>query len=244
MLLDMDVDKQALKQYSPEELAQGDGKEGRPALIVYRGKVYDVTGSRLWRNGVHVKAHQAGNDLTSSMGAAPHEDNVMERFRPVGVFAEEPTPGLRIPPPLFEFVLSKHPHPISVHFPIALGMVAGLFTFISLFASAEPLHTWMRQAALYNLIIAAIGTPPAVATGLLSWYYNYSSVWTPIYRAKTYLSILLCVMTIAALVIRFACMNGAESGGTWYWIYSLLLLAHAPTVLALGYFGGKITFPA
>lgn len=235
---------QPLKHYTPEELALGDGKQGRPALIVYQGRVYDVTGSKLWRNGVHVKAHTAGNDLTASMAAAPHEANVMERFQPVGIFAEEPAPGARVPPPLFEFILSKHPHPISVHFPIALGMVAGLFTVIGLIAGEGTLQTFMKQAALYNLIISAIGTPPAIATGLLSWYYNYSSVWTPIYRAKTYLSICLFILTALALVLRFTVLDGTETSGTWYWVYSLVLMAHAPTVMALGYFGGKITFPA
>ena len=42
--------------------------------MLYRGKVHDVTASRLWRNGKHVNAHFAGNDLTSSMAAAPHEE--------------------------------------------------------------------------------------------------------------------------------------------------------------------------
>jgi predicted heme/steroid binding protein/uncharacterized membrane protein len=242
----MDASKQAqqLKHYTAEELALGDGKEGRPALVVYQGRVYDVTASKLWRNGVHVKAHTAGNDLTPSMGAAPHDDKVFERFQPIGIFIEEPAPGIRIPPRLFEFILNKHPHPISVHFPIALGLVAALFTLMSLLYSADPLHTWLRQAALFNLLISALGTPPAIATGLLSWYYNYSSVWTPIYRAKTYLSICLCVLTALALVLRFAVLDGAETSGMWYWIYNLVVIAHAPTVMALGYFGGKITFPA
>ena len=242
--MDATPQPQQLKRYTVEELALGDGKEGRPALVVYQGKVYDVTASKLWRNGVHVKAHTAGNDLTASMAAAPHDDKVMERFKPVGTFVEEPVPGVRVPPPLFEFILSKHPHPISVHFPIALGIVAALFTLLSLLFAGEPLHTWLRQAALFNLLISAIGTPPAIATGLLSWYYNYSSVWTPIYRAKTYLSICLCLLTILALVTRFALIDGTETGGLWYWIYSLAVMAHAPTAMALGYFGGKITFPA
>lgn len=234
-----------LKRYTAADVALGDGKEGRPALVVYKGQVYDVTGSKLWRNGVHVKAHTAGGDLTSAMGAAPHDDKVMERFQPVGVYMEEgPAPGVRVPPPLFEFILSKHPHPISVHFPIALGLAAALFVFLSLLLTAEPAHTWLKQAALFNLLVGALGTPPAIATGLLSWYYNYSSVWTPIYRAKTYLSIALCLLTAAALVIRFALLDGTETSGAWYWMYCLLVMAHAPTVMGLGYFGGKITFPA
>ncbi len=90
------------------------------------------------------------------------------------------------------------------------------------------LHTWLKQAALFNLLISALGTPPAIATGLLSWYYNYSSVWTPIYRAKTYLSIALCLLTAGALVLRFALLDGTETGGVWYWVYCLLVMAHAP----------------
>ncbi len=53
----MDETQVGLKRFSAADVALGDGKEGRPALIVYKGQVYDVTGSKLWRNGVHVKAH-------------------------------------------------------------------------------------------------------------------------------------------------------------------------------------------
>ena len=61
-----------------EELARFDGKEGRPAYIAYRGVIYDVSGSRLWKNGAHVMKHSAGNDLTTMLKNAPHgEDKVL-----------------------------------------------------------------------------------------------------------------------------------------------------------------------
>ena len=55
-----------------------DGKEGRPAYIAYKGIVYDMTKSRLWKNGSHVMKHAAGNDLTDILKTAPHgEDKVI-----------------------------------------------------------------------------------------------------------------------------------------------------------------------
>jgi predicted heme/steroid binding protein/uncharacterized membrane protein len=61
-----------------EQLSHFDGKDGRPAYIAYKGMVYDMTGNRLWKNGVHVTKHQAGNDLTDALKNAPHgEDKVL-----------------------------------------------------------------------------------------------------------------------------------------------------------------------
>ena len=239
-----DTQLTALKRYTPAELAAGDGKEGRPALFVYRGKVYDVTGSKLWRNGKHVNAHFAGNDLTRSMPAAPHDEDVLVKFPVIGLLVEEEEAKLRLPPRIFQLVLDRHPHPISVHFPIALGLVAALFTFLALCSSATATAQLFHAVAFYNLLICAIGTPPAIATGLLSWYYNYAAVWTPIYRWKVSLSILLVVLALITLALRLLVPATMETGSLVYWTYSLLVIALGPTVIGLGYFGGKITFPA
>lgn len=61
-----------------DDLRQFDGKEGRPAYMAYKGIIYDVTKSRLWKNGVHVMKHAAGNDLTDFLQNAPHgEDKIL-----------------------------------------------------------------------------------------------------------------------------------------------------------------------
>lgn len=62
----------------PEELSQFDGKDGRPAYIAYNGNIYDVSQSRLWKNGSHAKKHLAGFDLTDALKQAPHgEEKVL-----------------------------------------------------------------------------------------------------------------------------------------------------------------------
>jgi len=63
-----------------EELAQCDGREGRKAYVAVNGKVYDFSGSRLWAQGDHQGAHQAGRDLTAELAQAPHVRALVERF--------------------------------------------------------------------------------------------------------------------------------------------------------------------
>ncbi len=59
-------------------LCRFDGKDGRPAYIAYNGLIYDMTGSRLWKNGSHMMKHAAGSDLTDLLRTAPHgEDKVL-----------------------------------------------------------------------------------------------------------------------------------------------------------------------
>jgi len=61
-----------------DELAQFDGKDGSPAYIAYKGNIYDVSDSRLWKDGTHLRRHIAGLDLTNALGQAPHgEDKVI-----------------------------------------------------------------------------------------------------------------------------------------------------------------------
>lgn len=63
-----------------KELAQHDGRAGREAYVAVNGKIYDFTGSKLWQQGDHQQLHQAGQDLTEALRAAPHVRAVIERF--------------------------------------------------------------------------------------------------------------------------------------------------------------------
>lgn len=62
-----------MKEFTLEELAMYDGKDGRDAYVAYRGIVYDVTGSAMWDDGEHEAMHFAGNDLTLEHDDAPHD---------------------------------------------------------------------------------------------------------------------------------------------------------------------------
>lgn len=75
------------KKFTLEELKQYDGKEGRPAYIAYKGKVYDVSDNYLWVDGDHQGEHVAGRDLTEQMSSAPHGEDNLDRVKQIGVLA-------------------------------------------------------------------------------------------------------------------------------------------------------------
>jgi predicted heme/steroid binding protein len=75
------------RKFTLEELKKYDGKEGRPAYIAYKGKVYDVTENYLWIDGDHQGEHVAGKDLTEDMTNAPHGEENLERAKLIGTLA-------------------------------------------------------------------------------------------------------------------------------------------------------------
>jgi predicted heme/steroid binding protein len=68
-----------------EELKQYNGKEGKPAYIAYKGKIYDVSRSSFWIGGDHLGSHEAGKDLTEEMELAPHREEALQSMKVVGV---------------------------------------------------------------------------------------------------------------------------------------------------------------
>ena len=80
-----------MKEFTKEQLSQYNGKNGAPAYIAYKGKVYDVSVSFLWKDGNHQVLHDAGTDLTAAIEQAPHGDDILGRFPVVGVMRDTRT---------------------------------------------------------------------------------------------------------------------------------------------------------
>lgn len=75
-----------LKEFTEEELKKHDGSDpDLPVYVAYNGKVYDVTESPLFQDGMHFE-HPSGLDLTDDMEDAPHDDEVMEHCEVVGTY--------------------------------------------------------------------------------------------------------------------------------------------------------------
>ena len=129
-----------------EELRTCDGREGRAAYVAYNGVVYDVSGSPMWKNGLHARKHQAGCDLSAAMAGAPHGEGVFERYPRVGIYAAAPAfePASEPEEPNETLVVrlrrwngTFHPHQMSVHFPIALHYFSAFFNLLFLFSPSE-----------------------------------------------------------------------------------------------------------
>ena len=72
-----------LPEYSKQQLALRNGQDKPEVWVAFRGLIYDVTESRLWRTGMHYE-HWAGQDLTEELKDAPHTDFVFGKFNPIG----------------------------------------------------------------------------------------------------------------------------------------------------------------
>ena len=71
------------------QLADFDGKNGNRAYIAYKGRIYDVTDSFLWKGGKHFVRHFAGRDLTEELKDAPHGDDMLQRVAEIGILVDE-----------------------------------------------------------------------------------------------------------------------------------------------------------
>lgn len=72
------------KKVTRQELEENNGKNGKPAYLAYKGKVYDVSQSSFWLDGDHLGMHNAGKDLTEELEMAPHRDENLQRIKLVG----------------------------------------------------------------------------------------------------------------------------------------------------------------
>lgn len=67
-----------------DELGKYNGKDGNPAYIAVDGIIYDVTESKMWKDGEH-NGYTAGKDLTEEIKKiSPHGTSVLKKMKEVG----------------------------------------------------------------------------------------------------------------------------------------------------------------
>ena len=69
--------------FNRAQLALRNGQDKEQVWVAFKGVIYDVTNSRLWRYGKHDE-HWAGQDLTEELKDAPHSNTVFDKFDIVG----------------------------------------------------------------------------------------------------------------------------------------------------------------
>ncbi len=228
-----------MKEITPEELLSFNGKDGSPIYVAFQGKVYDVSGSPLWANGTHMLRHVAGRDLTTDISAAPHGTEVFERYPQIGVIKKGPPEELKHLPPVLQKVLQgfpmarRHPHPMLVHFPIAFLMGASLSILLHILFE----NPFFELFSFYLLILGAISSLFAMASGLLTWWVNYRFKLTYFVKRKIQLSILLAILEIVLVFWRSMVPEMSNI------VYFILMFLLTPNVMLLGFYGGQITFP-
>ena len=75
-----------MKKYTKQQLALRNGQDREEIWVAFKGNIYDVTQSRLWRECKHYE-HWAGQDLTPELADAPHTEKVFDKFEVVGLLS-------------------------------------------------------------------------------------------------------------------------------------------------------------
>jgi len=236
------------KEFTLEELAAADGTDGKPVYIAYQGRVFDVSQSPLWGGGGHMDRHRAGQDLTGEFADAPHGLEVFERYPQVGVLqtpaAAPEAPETAIPVWVSRLlqrfpILTRHPHPMLVHFPIVFMIAATAFNILYLLTGRKS----FELTALNCLGGGVLFTPAAMLTGLFSWWLNYQARRLRPVVIKLILSPILLACGLLAFTWRLVNPEIMESTGPWHIVYMLLIFVLAPLVVTIGWYGAQITFP-
>jgi predicted heme/steroid binding protein/uncharacterized membrane protein len=231
-----------MKEFDPETIRQFDGKEGRPVYVAHEGRVFDVTGSKLWKTGLHMNRHAAGRDLTADLEAAPHGAEMLDRYPQVGILRNEADVAVpRAVEALLERFpfLRRHPHPMMVHFPIAFSVSPGLFYLLYLLSGVKGFET----TSFFCLGAGILFTVPGVLTGFFTWWLNYQARPLRPVRIKIIFSTVLATVSLCAFLLRLLFPEAVLSGTAMEMLYLLLLLALIPIVSTIGWFGATLTFP-
>lgn len=80
-----------LPEYTIQQLALRNGQDKPEIWVAFKGWIYDVSKSRLWRDGKHYE-HWAGQDLTEELADAPHTHTVFDKFEKIGRCQTTQTP--------------------------------------------------------------------------------------------------------------------------------------------------------
>ena len=236
-----------MKEFRLEELRDYDGKDGRASYIAYEGKVYDVTASKLWKGGLHMRRHRAGTDLTAEIQAAPHGPDLLERYPQIGVLqpveadAEAETPL----PRLIALLLDKnpffrrHPHPMTVHFPIVFMLAAPFFTVLYLVTGVAAFDTTAFHCLGGGVLFSIVG----IATGIITWWYNYMGQMMKPIAIKLPLSLIMLLLSVVAFIWRLIDPQVLQQLEGINVVYLVIVLSLVPLVSILGWYGATMTFP-
>jgi len=236
-----------MKEFNLEELATFNGQEpGKPVYLARDGKVYDVSGSKLWKGGNHMRRHQAGNDLSPELAAAPHGVEVFERVTQVGVIKARSGPAaIATLPPWLEGLLARvpflarHPHPMLVHYPIVFTFSVLGFTLLAL-VTGNPSF---GATALHCLVALVLFLPLAMLSGFTTWWINYQARPIRPVMIKFWCSTLLLMDAIVLLIWRLRVPDILAQPGPERLGYLLLVGSLAVLVGVIGWFGAMLTFP-
>lgn len=232
-----------MREFDHETLSRFTGKDGQHAYIAHKGKVLDVSGSRFWKSGMHMRRHMAGRDLTPEISAAPHGPEVLDRYPQVGTLLEKEA-AKTVLPVLLERLLNRfpflrrHPHPMLVHFPIVFMIAPVVFYFLYWITCMQS----FEAAAFICLGAGVLCSVPAIITGFFTWWINYLAKPMRQVRIKILFSMALMTVSCGTFIWRLISPDVLISTVDRM-IYFFLLLCLFCIIIIISWYGATLTFP-
>ena len=233
----MELGKKDLEQYH--------GKDGKSAYVAVDGKVYDVSESRLWKNGIHMNRHHAGHELSDSFEAAPHGKEVLQKFPEKGTLKKvQKEPEMPVPKWIAKFLnaypfFKRHPHPMVVHFPMTFFITASLFLLWYYIFNPVPS---LIDAILYMHILGTISLPFAILTGWLSWKVNYLGKPIGYITRKIILTGIVVVFDVIVLITFIQQPEILISPQGMQLLIPIFIISYLPIVSIIGHHGGQLVY--
>jgi len=237
-----------------KELKRYNGRNGEKAYVAFRGKVYDVTESSFWKEGQHEEMHSAGEDLTEMMADAPHGDEVFEQMPVVATLQEEPaqersevkekprsnhnTDTVASKAELQHWYKIYHPHPMTIHFPIALHLFAAGIDLLFFYSPSDA----YAKAVFYALLVSTIMGFVAMIPGIFSWWVNYSFSMRRPFVVKLVVSLLTLLLGIIGIILYLEDPGIVYEASLEGITYHAIVLFTGMSVIALAYYGGQIVW--
>ena len=147
----------------------------------------------------------------------------------------------------------NHPHPVTVHFPIAFFFLAFLLQILGIIFSSKV--SFFSSSSLLVSLLGVLFLVPTVASGLMSFYINYNGFANKIMKKKIAGTAVLAITSIVTLIIGAAeFTNGFDKNlidtigniteySALKSVYTLFTLINTAIVLFIGMQGGKLTWP-
>jgi predicted heme/steroid binding protein/uncharacterized membrane protein len=232
-----------MQEFDPVSLEKFNGHDGQPAYVAYKGKVFDVTKSPMWKKGLHMNMHFAGRDLSNELAAAPHGPENLDKHPQIGILIQ-PAQERKEPQFIMGLLerhpfLRRHPHPSIVHFPVALMISTTLF-FILYLATG---NTSFKSTSFNCLWAGIIFSLPAMLSGYFTWWLNYHAKPITAVKLKIRLSFIMLAVSIMAFWWEIIHPEISPALNFETIVYLILLFALIPIVSAIGWYGATLTLP-
>jgi len=128
-------------------------------------------------------------------------------------------------------------HPVAIHIPIALVLVAALAELLAMMTR----NGTFEKVSRFNINVAVLGAAVSVGLGLLAGMSaDFPGDYARPFWLHKWIGITMAVfIAVAAVLSELACRRG---GSRCRWGYRAVLLLCVALVGAAGYFGGQLVY--